>query len=175
MCSCRLSSRPELEDSRAADESAGIVGELRQIRQRVLHFATVVEALGDTASANLELASARETFARLGALPDEREAAQRLSERSPRRTTCTFMFTDIVDSTKLLTTIGDDAWRSVREWHDRTLGSLVNEYQGRVVKGTGDDSSPRSSIRPSQSSVASPSNADSTPTGANTGSRRPCA
>jgi class 3 adenylate cyclase len=106
-------------------------------RSRV-RLATVLEALGDAGSANLELSSARRTFERLGAIQDAQEAARRLGDLTPRRTACTFMFTDIVDSTNLLTTIGDDSWHSLREWHDRTLGSLVNEYQGRIVKGTGD-------------------------------------
>jgi class 3 adenylate cyclase len=103
-----------------------------------IRLANVFEALGDTASANLELSSARKAFDRLGALPDARDAARRLGDRTPERASCTFMFTDIVDSTRLMTAIGDDSWRSLREWHDRTLGTLVDEYRGRVVKGTGD-------------------------------------
>ena len=130
-----------VEAARQLEQSVRLWQEARDpfeaARSRI-RLATVLDALGDTASANLELSSARKTFERLGAHSDEREAARRLGDLSPRRTSCTFMFTDIVDSTTLLTTIGDESWRSVREWHDRTLGSLVNEYQGRVVKGTGD-------------------------------------
>ena len=48
------------------------------------------------------------------------------------------MFTDIVDSTALLTTIGDDAWHGVRRWHDRTVTGIVAEHRGRAVKETGD-------------------------------------
>jgi class 3 adenylate cyclase len=106
-------------------------------RSRV-RLANVLEALGDVGSATLELSSARKAFDRLGAVPDARETARRLGEQPSQRAACTFMFTDIVDSTRLMTAIGDDSWSSLRAWHDRTLGMLVDQYQGRVVKGTGD-------------------------------------
>jgi|SRR5436190_6433160 len=48
------------------------------------------------------------------------------------------MFTDIVDSTTLLTTIGDDAWHLVRRWHDSTVSAIVAEHLGRIVKEMGD-------------------------------------
>jgi class 3 adenylate cyclase len=106
--------------------------------QARIRLASVFEALGDVGSANLELATARKTFERLGAAPEAREAARRLGDDAPIQTTCTFMFTDIVDSTSLLTSIGDSAWHGVRRWHDRTVNALVGEHQGRIVKETGD-------------------------------------
>ena len=37
----------------------------------------------------------------------------------------TFMFTDIVGSTALIETIGDDAWTALRAWHDATLPTAL--------------------------------------------------
>jgi class 3 adenylate cyclase len=48
------------------------------------------------------------------------------------------MFTDIVDSTRLAETMGDEAWDGVIRWHDRTLRSAVAEQGGEEVKATGD-------------------------------------
>ena len=54
------------------------------------------------------------------------------------RVLATVMFTDMVASTEQLAARGDDAWRHVLEDHDKTAGRLVADYQGRVVKQTGD-------------------------------------
>jgi class 3 adenylate cyclase len=48
------------------------------------------------------------------------------------------MFTDIVDSTRLAETLGDEAWERLRRWHDRTLRSATAEHGGEEVKETGD-------------------------------------
>jgi class 3 adenylate cyclase len=125
----------QLELSLRSWQQAHSPYEAAQARMRL---ASIFEALGDSGSASLELATARKTFERLGAGPEAREAARRLGDDTPAHATCTFMFTDIVDSTTLLTTIGDDAWHDVRRWHDRTVTDIVSEYQGRTVKETGD-------------------------------------
>jgi class 3 adenylate cyclase len=103
-----------------------------------MRLARVLEALGDDRSARLEVSTARTTFERLGAAPEAREAARRLGDDGPRRARSTFMFTDIVNSTLLLTAIGDDAWHRVRQWHDRTVRGVIDEHLGRIVKETGD-------------------------------------
>ncbi|GAC1544461.1 MAG: hypothetical protein NVS3B12_33200 [Acidimicrobiales bacterium] len=103
-----------------------------------LSLATVLEECSDVRSARFELATARSTFDRLGATPRAREAARRLGDVEPVHGQRTFMFTDIVNSTALLTTIGDDAWHRVRQWHDRTTSQTVTEHRGTVVKDTGD-------------------------------------
>jgi class 3 adenylate cyclase len=103
-----------------------------------MRLAVVLEALGDDRSARLELSTARTTFERLGAAPEAREAARRLGDERPRRLTSTFMFTDIVNSTLLLTAIGDDAWHGVRQWHDRTMRDVIGTHLGRIIKETGD-------------------------------------
>ena len=50
----------------------------------------------------------------------------------------TVLFTDIVDSTRQSTVVGDAAWRTVLDEHDRIARKLVDHYDGRVVKSTGD-------------------------------------
>ncbi len=106
--------------------------------QARMRLATVLAALGDQGSARLELTAARATFDRLGALPEALEAARQLGDETAAEAHRTFMFTDIVDSTALLTTIGDAAWHHLRQWHDREVTTVVGEHRGEVVKETGD-------------------------------------
>jgi len=55
-----------------------------------------------------------------------------------RRVVKTFMFTDIVGSTNLVTAMGDEAWESILRWHDETLRSLFTAHEGEEVVATGD-------------------------------------
>jgi class 3 adenylate cyclase len=48
------------------------------------------------------------------------------------------LFTDIVDSTGTTASVGDMAWRSVLQGHDRMARRVVDEYSGRIVRHTGD-------------------------------------
>jgi class 3 adenylate cyclase len=50
----------------------------------------------------------------------------------------TILFTDIVDSTKRAVEIGDDAWRTTIDAHDRAVKNVVGDFGGTVVKSTGD-------------------------------------
>ncbi len=105
-------------------------------------LAVAYRAGGDEASALLELRTARAAFERLGALRevercdamidagDEREVGRRVSR--------TFMFTDIVGSTDLIQTIGDEAWEDILRWHDDTLRTQIGSHHGEVVHTTGD-------------------------------------
>ena len=54
------------------------------------------------------------------------------------RRLATILFTDIVGSTQLATDLGDGAWRTRLDEHDRTTKSAVEHHGGRVVKTTGD-------------------------------------
>jgi class 3 adenylate cyclase len=62
--------------------------------------------------------------------------AERSAEASP--TSRTFMFTDIVKSTDLLSAIGDEAWVSLLAWHDRALRNFFVAYNGEEISHTGD-------------------------------------
>ena len=90
---------------------------------------------GDEDGAKEELTIARATFERLGAVLDLQRTAELLGESSARRT---FMFTDIVDSTRLVEVLGEEKWRKLLTWHDRTLRELIEEAGGEVIKQTGD-------------------------------------
>ena len=50
----------------------------------------------------------------------------------------TFLFTDIVRSTDLVSAIGDDAWLDVVRWHDEKLRSLFAGHGGEEVDHAGD-------------------------------------
>jgi class 3 adenylate cyclase len=90
---------------------------------------------GDEDGAKEELTAAKATFERLGAVLDLQRAAELLGESAVRRT---FMFTDIVDSTRLVEVLGEDKWRKLLTWHDRRLRELIEEAGGEVIKHTGD-------------------------------------
>lgn len=48
------------------------------------------------------------------------------------------LFTDIVNSTRQSSTVGDTSWRETLEGHDRVTRDLIDRHGGRVVKSTGD-------------------------------------
>ncbi len=56
----------------------------------------------------------------------------------PDRVLVTVLFTDIVDSTKHATEMGDRRWRGLIESHDKMMHTEINRFKGRVVKSTGD-------------------------------------
>jgi class 3 adenylate cyclase len=90
---------------------------------------------GDEHSARDEIEAAKTTFERLGAVLDTQRAAELLGEAGTART---FMFTDIVDSTKLLEALGEEKWQKLLKWHDRLLRERIEETGGEVIKQTGD-------------------------------------
>lgn len=55
-----------------------------------------------------------------------------------QRRFATVLFTDIVSSTSLAASLGDDGWRDLIERHDRTVHRVTARHSGRVVKSTGD-------------------------------------
>jgi class 3 adenylate cyclase len=90
---------------------------------------------GDEYSARDEIRAAKATFERLGAALDAQRAAELLGEAARART---FMFTDIVDSTKLVEALGEEKWQKLLKWHDRKLHDLIEGAGGDVIKQTGD-------------------------------------
>ena len=60
------------------------------------------------------------------------------AEQSPDRVLSTVLFTDIVDSTRQASTMGDARWREMLDTHDRLAKENVDLFQGRLVKMTGD-------------------------------------
>jgi class 3 adenylate cyclase len=99
--------------------------------------------------AAIEARTARDIFERLGAALDLRmaDALQAQLATAPdaqplgmatTRTVRVFMFTDIVDSTRLAEAMGDGAWDQVTRIHDQLVRSAVAEQGGEEVKATGD-------------------------------------
>jgi class 3 adenylate cyclase len=56
----------------------------------------------------------------------------------PTRVLATVLFTDIVDSTRLASRLGDRRWRELLNTHDDVARQLVEEFSGRIVHTTGD-------------------------------------
>jgi class 3 adenylate cyclase len=119
------------------------VGAAYDVARVRLALSRALRGLGDPDDADLELSAARDEFARLGAKPDleaaERElraAAERGAAAQPVRRT--FVFTDIVGSTNLAESLGNDAWERLLRWHDDELRDAFARHGGTVVNSTGD-------------------------------------
>jgi class 3 adenylate cyclase len=103
---------------------------------------------GDEHAATAELEAALASFEQLGAKLDEARAQELLGRLQARRT---FVFTDIVDSTKLLETLGNEKWKRLLARHNELLRERIGEHGGEVIKQTGDGffaafDSPRAAI-----------------------------
>ncbi len=105
-------------------------------------LAVAYRSAGDEPSALLELRAAKETFERIGAVLEAGRCEELIRAGEARdagkRVARTFMFTDIVGSTSLVETIGDEAWEDVVRWHDETLRALIEQHRGTVVHTAGD-------------------------------------
>lgn len=55
-----------------------------------------------------------------------------------RKQIATVLFTDIVESTKQASALGDGEWRKVMELHNSITQSRVSAYDGTVIQNTGD-------------------------------------
>ena len=130
---------------RAACRRGRLARRRRTVRDRPFTHAPVQRAprARHEEDADLELNAALEEFRRLGAKLDTAATERELNEINERRngpTTArrTFMFTDIVGSTGLAETLGDDAWERLLRWHDDTLRGVIGHGGGQVVNSTGD-------------------------------------
>lgn len=107
-------------------------------------LAAALEKQGDPKSAVMELEAALAAFERLGAERDISFVTQQLTQLGSTpgatlpRSVRTFMFTDMVDSTRLLEALGDEAWQRLRRWHDRTLRACFERHGGAEVDHAGD-------------------------------------
>jgi class 3 adenylate cyclase len=118
----------------ARDEWKGVGAPYETARARML-LGTAFTRSGDEHAGTAELEGALATFERLGAAPDVARTKELLGKTETRRT---FLFTDIVDSTKLLDTLGDDKWKRLLARHDELVRESISEAGGEVVKQTGD-------------------------------------
>jgi predicted ATPase/class 3 adenylate cyclase len=79
---------------------------------------------GFAMSADQAVAEARDVVASSHPRPESRERI--------------FMFTDIVQSTELVGAIGDDAWHSLIDWHNRILREAFIAHHGEEIDNAGD-------------------------------------
>jgi class 3 adenylate cyclase len=132
-----------VQEARSAIERWREVGAPYEVARCRVVLSTALRALDDAEAADLELGAARDEFARLGAEPDAaaaeraiRDAAERKAAPTPSRKT--FLFTDIVGSTTLAETLGDQSWEVLLRWHDDALRGAFARGGGEVVNSTGD-------------------------------------
>ena len=118
----------------ARDEWQGVGAPYETARARML-LGTAYMRSGDEHAATVELEGALATFERLGARLDEARAKELLGRVEARRT---FLFTDIVDSTRLLETLGQEKWKRLLARHNELVREQIAENGGEVVKQTGD-------------------------------------
>jgi class 3 adenylate cyclase len=142
-----------LSDGRLAEAETAIRSSIRlwqeldapyEVARARVVLAAVLRGQGDASAERLELEAASATYERLGARIDLKKTAELLGAPAGRieadvdRTTKTFLFTDIVRSTKLVEAIGDEAWQDLIRWHDQTLRSLIAEHRGEEIRHQGD-------------------------------------
>lgn len=132
-----------IADLRSAMRLWREVGAAYEIARVRLVLAKALRSAGDEDGADLELRAARDEFARLGAKPDLDATERELRLAADRRGATgqvrrTFLFTDIVGSTKLAEALGNDAWERLLRWHDDTLRGCFARNGGAVVNPTGD-------------------------------------
>ena len=103
-----------------------------------LRLAEAYRRAGDEDAAMRELRAARKTFEELGASLDAERTAALLGLDTGRRVTRTFMFTDIVDSTKWAEQLGDAKWKNLLRKHNDLTAAAIADGGGEVVKTIGD-------------------------------------
>jgi class 3 adenylate cyclase len=94
------------------------------------------ERRGDRVGARTEYETAKAAFERLGAVLDAQRTMELLGEAAATRRT--FVFTDVVDSTKLLEALGEQKWKRQLDRHDELVGAAIRQNAGDVIKHTGD-------------------------------------
>src|SRR5262245_42089011 len=122
------------ELQRGRDEWQAVGAPYETARTRIL-LGNAYKGRGDQHTATVELEAALATFERLGARPEVARTNELLGKVQTRRT---FLFTDIVGSTRLLDTLGDDKWRRLLARHDELVRESIAEAGGEIVKQTGD-------------------------------------
>jgi class 3 adenylate cyclase len=122
------------ELQQARDGWQGVGAPYETARARML-LGVAYTRSGDEHAGTGELEGALATFERLGARPEAARTQELLGKVETRRT---FLFTDIVESTRLLETLGDDKWKRLLARHDQLVREAVAEAGGEIVKQTGD-------------------------------------
>ena len=101
-----------------------------------VRLARALSADGDDAGARLEIKAAARAAEEIGAVVDLHIEPPRPEPAT--RALRTFLFSDIVDSTRLAEAMGDDTWEQLLRWHDRILRAEFARWRGEEVKHGGD-------------------------------------
>jgi class 3 adenylate cyclase len=101
-----------------------------------VRLARALTADGDDAGARLEIKAAARAVEEIGAVVDFDIAPPRTEPAT--RAQRSFLFSDIVDSTRLAEAMGDDTWEQLLRWHDRILRAEFARWRGEEVKHGGD-------------------------------------
>jgi class 3 adenylate cyclase len=101
-----------------------------------VRLARALAADGDDAGARLEIKAAARALDDIGAVVDLDIAPPQ--PEPPTRAVRTFLFSDIVDSTRLAEAMGDETWEQLLRWHDRILRAEFARWRGEEVKHGGD-------------------------------------
>jgi len=118
-----------------AVESWRSVGAPYEVAEAQMLLGLALRRRGDEDGARDELSAAKTAFERLGAVLDLQRATELLGEQDVHRT---FMFTDIVDSSRYVELLGAEKWQKLLTWHDETLREAIESAGGEVIKHTGD-------------------------------------
>jgi class 3 adenylate cyclase len=127
-----------------AEESATSAGSVLEMAMVDLHRSRQAFSRGRGGQADLDRGrSALETLDVLGApllarLQRERLTALVGQRGMPSGRERTVMFTDIVDSTRLMSSAGNAAWAMVLGEHHRLVRTVVGRFRGSIMTATGD-------------------------------------
>ncbi|HSB87218.1 MAG TPA: adenylate/guanylate cyclase domain-containing protein, partial [Ilumatobacteraceae bacterium] len=127
-----------------SQESGTNAGSVLEIAVADLYRARAAFAIDNGGQRELDLAHrALETLDALGAPLLARLHRERLTSLAgrigaPSGRLRTVMFTDIVESTRLMASAGNAAWAVVLGEHHRIVRSIVGRYRGSIMTGTGD-------------------------------------
>ena len=122
-----------LRQARTFWDATGATYDVARTREALGHAARLD---GDEERAIWEFQAAAARYERLGALRDAERLADLLAVK--KTVMKTFLFTDIVKSTDLLSTIEDRHWANALRLHDDALRSIFADWDGQVVDHTGD-------------------------------------
>ena len=134
---------------RAAVEAWGELNAPYEVARSRMALAEALHGIGQADRSEMELRAARAALEDLGATLELRRADELAASLgieaggtgggfAADRELRAFAFTDIVDSTRLAATLGDEAWQSILRRHDEMVRRVVAEHGGEVVKHTGD-------------------------------------
>jgi class 3 adenylate cyclase len=122
-------------EARRLWDATGATYDVARARERL---GVLARAEDDEETATWELQAAAARFERLGATRDADRVAAELQRDTAKQVLKTFLFTDIVSSTELLSTMEDRHWANLLRRHDDTLRAIFADHHGQVVDHTGD-------------------------------------